>query len=117
MMTSARKAAEIEAAWQEHWSRLDLYDHRLRARKKLLATLAEAQNWRCCYCGCRMRRSAKPHAPNDATFEHVLCHCHGGTDEPDNLVIACWAYNEARANDYWPMHREVLAGSRKHPDA
>lgn len=101
-----RKAAEIEAAWAEYergaWQVL------ATRRRKRLTTLAEAQNWRCCYCGCRMQRSTGLDEPQDATIEHILCRCHGGTDDPDNLVVACRICNGARANAYWPEHWKVL---------
>jgi 5-methylcytosine-specific restriction endonuclease McrA len=57
-------------------------------------TLAEAQNWRCCWCGFRMDGTGMDwDAP---TFEHVVPRSKGGLNELDNLVIACRQCNGAR---------------------
>jgi 5-methylcytosine-specific restriction endonuclease McrA len=87
---------EVELAWQH----LD-WPFRINAirrlRKKRRERLAEAQNWRCCYCGNRMDGSGcEPNAP---TFEHVIPRSLGGTDDEDNLVIACQRCNELRGNE------------------
>ena len=49
--------------------------------------LAEAQNWKCCYCGCEM--NTDHNSRKQATIEHVTPKSKGGTDDWDNLVIAC----------------------------
>lgn len=80
--------------------------------------LAEAQNWRCCWCGFRML----PRYPGQddvvaligtdgkawhrkrlvemrtVTAEHVVPRCDGGTDASANLVAACRFCNEFRSN-------------------
>ena len=57
---------------------------------------AEAQNWRCCYCGiqCTIERER----PHSSTLEHVTPLSKGGTDDPDNLVMACGKCNLSRGN-------------------
>lgn len=56
--------------------------------------LAEAQNWRCCWCGCRMTEvQGRKHS---ATVEHVTPRSHGGVDDPDNYAVACNRCNNAR---------------------
>lgn len=60
------------------------------ARKKLRVLrerVAEAQNWRCCYCGER----------SDAlTLEHVVPLGSGGSNDWDNCVAACLDCNNRR---------------------
>lgn len=67
--------------------------------KKLFICLSEAQNWRCCYCGIRTTR----HGSTGATIEHVTAKCIGGADHPDNLAMACYDCNSARAPHSAPM--------------
>lgn len=62
--------------------------------------LAEAQNWRCCYCavvmtdGARLRGVVQP--GTDASIEHLLQRARGGADEWSNLVAACLRCNAMR---------------------
>ena len=63
-------------------------------------SLAEAQNWRCAYCGGRM--SWLRPGPCQVTREHVVPRSRGGGDEIENLVAACKACNEARNSDLDP---------------
>lgn len=56
-------------------------------RKRLRARLAEAQNWRCCYCGIRM--DGNENEPNAPTLEHVNPIYYGGSGSVENLVVAC----------------------------
>lgn len=57
-------------------------------------TLAESQNWRCCYCGIRMEGVGT--AWDAPTFEHIVPRAKGGADEIHNLAIACRRCNEGR---------------------
>jgi 5-methylcytosine-specific restriction endonuclease McrA len=66
-----------------------------------LLVLSEAQNHRCCYCGCKMRlfnRYILNEILHDdaATFEHVIPRSHGGSDQWVNLVVACRQCNNNR---------------------
>lgn len=90
--------------------------------RRMLPKLAEAQNWRCCWCGFRMIRNRdvmpevrailgdggrRPHflrmaALRSATVEHVVPRCDGGTDKAGNLVASCRCCNEYRSNQ--PVH-------------
>jgi hypothetical protein len=56
--------------------------------------LAEAQNWRCCWCGveCVPESDKK----NSATIEHVTPRSQGGTDHWSNLAMSCNRCNQAR---------------------
>lgn len=56
--------------------------------------LAEAQNWRCCWCGCKMTEyQGRKHS---ATVEHVTPRSQGGSDHPDNYAVACSKCNNTR---------------------
>jgi 5-methylcytosine-specific restriction endonuclease McrA len=57
-------------------------------RRQLRERLAEAQNWRCCYCGLRLE-------PETATLEHVVPYGQGGMTSWDNCVVACSPCNHA----------------------
>jgi len=56
--------------------------------------LAEAQNWRCCWCGMDCRPESN--YANSATIEHVQPRSQGGSDDWDNLAMACASCNHRR---------------------
>lgn len=58
--------------------------------------LSEAQNHRCCWC--QKLATAKRGRKNSATVEHYICRSAGGTDEIDNLVMACSGCNNKRGS-------------------
>lgn len=58
-------------------------------RRKMRNRLAEAQNWRCCYCGRRLE-------PETATLEHVIPASAGGTHCWENLAASCRPCNQSR---------------------
>jgi 5-methylcytosine-specific restriction endonuclease McrA len=58
--------------------------------------LAEAQNWKCCYCYCEM--NGIPDHKRSVTIEHVTPKSLGGTDDETNLAAACKRCNNARGN-------------------
>jgi 5-methylcytosine-specific restriction endonuclease McrA len=43
------------------------------------------------------------------SFDHIIPRSHGGSDEPDNLLVACFDCNTKRArrtvSEYWRMAR------------
>jgi 5-methylcytosine-specific restriction endonuclease McrA len=103
------KQEEIEAAWAQHiatqnqrwWEERKVLTPALRNR------LAEAQNWRCCYCGIRMMGEGQDHdAP---TFEHIIPRALGGKDEEGNVAIACHDCNSERRHEMHPIHLRTLA--------
>lgn len=81
-------------------------------RSVLRAQLAEAQNWRCCYCGERVEAEPgdgtywsetladwiAPPVMRWATIDHVIELSKGGTDTWENLVMACYDCNDQRGN-------------------
>lgn len=56
--------------------------------------LAESQNWKCCWCGCEC--VAESNCQNSATIEHVVPRSLGGSDDWDNLAMACNKCNHRR---------------------
>lgn len=78
------------------------YDHPFAAKLAfkrsqwvyLRTRLAEAQNWKCCFCGCVMTELRNK--SNSATVEHVTPKDFGGTDDPENLVASCYHCNNKR---------------------
>ena len=86
----------------EKW--LDIYGtnwmadiaYKAEMRAWLRTCVAEAQNWKCCYCGCETEPTTKN--KNSATLEHVLPKSLGGTDDWDNLAMACMKCNTKRGN-------------------
>lgn len=96
------KVAEIDAAWSAHemsWVRNPHLTPSLRNR------LAEAQNWRCCYRGCRLDDGTKESMP---TFEYIIPLRLGGAPCEENLAIACHACNTSRGHRMTEIHIETL---------
>ena len=88
----------IEIAWSLNSVKLDqngyIYWRGMELGNRLLQALSEAQNWRCCYCGIRVSDTFY----DQPTLEHVIPKSKNGGDHPDNLVMACYACNNARSN-------------------
>lgn len=102
-----QKALEVELAWEQHL-RLPVSRNRSRVRERL----AEAQNWRCCYCGVRMNDLLND--PDEATLEHIVPRALGGTDDEDNLAVACRYHNELRGDWMYPVHQQVVDWLKDH---
>lgn len=62
----------------------------------LRCRLSEAQNWKCCWCGCETTDVRK--VWNASTIEHVMPKSVGGSDDPENLAMSCNRCNNARGN-------------------
>lgn len=85
---------EIDLAWAQHQPR---FEHGVKKSWELRLRLAEAQNWRCCYCGVVMSDRRKD--PKFMTFEHVIPRSKGGSTQEANLVMACSTCNHARGDN------------------
>jgi hypothetical protein len=97
-------SAEIDVAWERH--NRERFGERWE-RRKVRARLAEAQNWRCCYCGVRMKDT--PHDPASATLEAIVPKSRGGNPfDVDNLAVACLQCNLVRDQEIWPVHIETI---------
>lgn len=64
-----------------------------RFHRRIIPFLAEAQNWRCCYCGMVM-------GFDDVTVEHVMPRAIGGSDEWENMAAACEFCNSAKGAQF-----------------
>lgn len=58
--------------------------------------LAEAQNWRCCYCGTCVDDDLPEQHPERATIDHVEPLAHSGPRRWSNEAIACYLCNTGR---------------------
>lgn len=84
---------EIQAA---HGFRGPVHSY-IKKRWKLVYTrcrLAEAQNWKCCWCGKECR--PEPGYRNSVSLEHIVPRSEGGTDDIENLAMACVRCNNKR---------------------
>lgn len=74
----------------------------------------------CGYCGRRVEKSDRAGAIR-ATVDHRFPLCRGGTNDPANLLLACWDCNQAKMHhDEDTFRREKLGapcgcGSRLYP--
>jgi 5-methylcytosine-specific restriction endonuclease McrA len=69
-----------------------------------LRSLWETYRGRCCYCTTRMRKA-------HATIDHYMPKALGGTNERDNLRLACLRCNGLKGAmhpDAWEAARRVL---------
>lgn len=62
----------------------------------------------CQYCG-RDLTTAKP---GQLTLDHLVCHSHGGTDDPINLITACARCNYGRGTRVWYQYAPAGAADR-----
>lgn len=109
MSYAARKYREDGAYWspaQQAWVfQTCEYYHRRGdkfrggAIRRLRIALCEAQNWRCCYCTCRLTMRDWEDGGAFPSFEHVVPRSKGGSNHRDNLVIACEPCNVDRDNN------------------
>lgn len=69
-----------------------------------LRRLAEAQNWRCAYCGVQVNVIYGRNNPKKATRDHVVPKRKGGSNHYENMVMSCAGCNFAKddfeANDF-----------------
>ena len=90
-----------ELPTKEYW-RSVYPDHRLKTKLAYLTAikvyirtrLAEAQNWRCCWCG--IKTIEEPMQQNSITIEHVTPRCQGGADDWENYAMSCLRCNQRR---------------------
>lgn len=75
-------------------------------RQQARAILGEAQNHRCCYCGCYLidptdeRLTVGGNPPTTETIEHLKPQCQNGKNNWDNLVVACKKCNSSRPSKW-----------------
>lgn len=61
-----------------------------KRRREMRTRLAEAQNWRCAYCGAALE-------PGTVTTDHVVSLARGGPNHWANMVASCRPCNVAKA--------------------
>ncbi|MNK44983.1 HNH endonuclease [compost metagenome] len=97
---------------QKEWWYMKLADVR---RQKLLRC-SEQQNHRCCYCGVRTWHPNYGETGSKrrlATLEHVVARAEGGTDNMNNLAMACSRCNNGRGDHFEAMEfYEMTVGLR-----
>jgi uncharacterized protein (TIGR02646 family) len=76
-----------------------------RARQ-IRAQLYEQQNGLCCYCNKQVTLESVDD-PDSATIEHLKPKCMGGTNDIENLALACYKCNQ----DYGYVMQKKLRAS------
>ena len=77
--------------------------------QRLLKKLCKSQHWRCYHCQGFLQLGYQIKRMHRATFEHLIPLSKGGSDHPDNLVIACYNCNQLRGNkDIEEFNRPVV---------
>lgn len=72
--------------------------------------LAEAQNWRCCWC--TKLTVPEPNRKDSATIEHVVPRCKGGADDFGNYAMSCADCNNKRGTKPAELFMEIIEGRR-----
>lgn len=69
-------------------------------RQTLIERLFEKEGGRCRYCRRAVRKRFFTHEdrPDDATVDHIIPRAKQGTNDPDNLALACRKCNHAKGD-------------------
>lgn len=73
--------------------------------RTVLPILYERQKAKCFYCGIETLMSVGLRADWKATLEHIIPKSKGGSDEIDNLVMACFRCNQLRGDGSTRPHK------------
>lgn len=79
----------------------------------LRAIVRARQGSDCCYCGREMgvpRALREKAQPLDETLEHLRRKSEGGTDDLDNLALACNECNVGRGHMDWLTYKSFRMG-------
>lgn len=88
---------------------------RIAEKSWMRIRLAEAQNWKCCWCG--KDTVPKTKQKNTATIEHITPQSEGGTDDWENLASACSKCNNDRGSQsYETFVAKSLRNDDKSPN-
>ena len=68
------------------------------ARRAMLMATFGAQEGRCAYCDAALTTQSPLDNWYRATLDHVVPLSRGGTNDPDNFVVACKPCNEAKGS-------------------
>lgn len=91
-----------------------------RRTRKLLRAAADSDNtfvrqslgrreyWvgKCIHCQTRVTVPVDPDEPAQATLEHIIPRHHGGSDDADNLAVACQRCNQGKGKRLDPRSRD-----------
>ena len=95
---------QVEAAWASRPAAATY-----GRKSELRVRLAGEQNWRCCYCGCRMDSAPERDGdPSAATLEFLVPRSRGGLRVEANAAVACSECNQARGDAIWQVHRRLM---------
>lgn len=93
------------------------YERRIVFERAVLiyhrSRLSEAQNHKCCWCGCEM--TDERGLPTSSTVEHVVPKSEGGANHPDNYAVACHYDNQKRREHPMEFYMEVVAKRKEYP--
>lgn len=74
--------------------------------RRMRNRLCEAQNHRCCYCSQTMK---------NPTIEHYQAKFHGGRNNWENLVAACYSCNTERGSQnpmkFWAKRQAMITAA------
>lgn len=85
---------QFEREYQFPSQRICDIGYKIYNRIWLRTRLAEAQNWRCCWCGRHV--TLERDKRTTVTLEHLVPRSKGGTDSFENCVMACSRCNSNR---------------------
>lgn len=120
-----RTAVSRKWGWDEETSpgsdgRKEWWYQKLAAvRRTKLLRCSEQQNHRCCYCGRHTWHPAYGETGPSrlmSTLEHIKTRSEGGTDNMNNLAMACSRCNNGRSDRFDPVeYYEMIIGLREYP--
>lgn len=98
----------------------------MKLKTAIKSVLWRAQNGQCCYCEKPMAVAGRPYAAEAtrlgivrdavgrriATLEHLQRRADGGTDDPDNLALACANCNHRRGAVDWLTYKSRRLGEQ-----
>lgn len=84
-----------------------------RVLRSIRIRLTAKQNGKCHYCKCTMTECDGV-TPTSVTLDHVIPLCAGGLNHPSNMVAACFACNQDKADAVPLETRAKPRPKRKH---
>ena len=75
-------------------------------RRRLVQILTERDGFNCHYCGEPLcENDPQEFTPNGASIDHIIAQDNGGTDDLDNLVLACRRCNGLKKTKHYHEFR------------
>lgn len=91
-----------------HEVRREYITKRLKDKNWTLG-IHQKNNWRCWFCGKRVVRTKKKHAPNKAVTDHLNPVFRNGTNDDANLVTACGKCNRRKSSKTLEEYRLFIS--------